>query len=88
MSEERKVTEEELAKVKELQEAYLRVTYDLGQLSVEKLDLQAKINKVEETFNDTAKHLEVLRGQEKELSESLQEKYGSTTIDLETGVIS
>ena len=88
MSEERKVTQEELTQVKELQEAYLKVTYDLGQLSVEKLDLESKLTKTQELFNDTANHLSVLRNKEKELSESLQEKYGSTTIDLETGVIS
>jgi uncharacterized protein (DUF3084 family) len=88
MSEERKVTEEELTKIKALQEAYLKVTYDLGQLAVERLDLEAKLNKVGDQYNDAAKHLEALRNQEQELSNTLQENYGSTTIDLETGVIS
>ena len=88
MSEERKVTQEELAQIKELQDAYLKVTYDLGQLAVERLDLEAKLNKIAEQHNDAAKHLEALRNQELEISNTLQENYGSSTIDLETGVIS
>ena len=87
MSEEKKVTEEELNQIKELQDAYLRVTYDLGQIAVEKLDLQSKLNKLDDAHNDAAKHLENLRNQEQELSLKLQEKYGSSSIDLETGVI-
>lgn len=87
MSEERKVTEEELNQIKELQDAYLRVTYDLGQLAVDKLDLQSKLSKIEESHKNAAQHLETLRTQEQQISNSLQEKYGSSTIDLETGVI-
>ncbi len=87
MSEERKVTEEELVQIKELQEAYLKVTYDLGQLAVEKLDLESKLNKISEAHNDAANHLAALRLKEQEISNNLQENYGSSTIDLETGVI-
>lgn len=87
MSEERKVTEEELNQIKELQEAYLKVTYDLGQLAVEKIDLQSKINKIDSAYDDAAKHLEVLKQKEIDLSNTLQQNYGSSTIDLETGII-
>lgn len=87
MSEERKVTEEELVEIRKLQDAYLRVAYDLGQLAVEKIDIQTRLDQIEEAHNDNAQHLQVLRKQEQELSITLQEKYGSSTIDLETGVI-
>lgn len=87
MSEERKVTEEELAQIKELQDAYLKVTYDLGQLAVERLELESKLEKISESQSNAAKHLEVLRNREQEISNTLQENYGSSTIDLETGVI-
>ncbi len=87
MSEEKKVTEEELNQIKKLQDSYLQVAYDFGQLAIEKIELQARIKKVEEVYETNAQHLQVLRTQEQELSTSLQEKYGSSTIDLETGVI-
>ncbi len=87
MSEEKKVTEEELNQIKKLQDSYLQVAYDFGQLAIEKIELQARIKKVEEVYETNAQHLQVLRNQEQELSTSLQEKYGSSTIDLETGVI-
>lgn len=88
MSEVKKVTEEELNQIKALQDAYLKVTYDLGQLSVERLDLETKLDEVVRQYNDAAEHLKSLRIQEQELSNTLQENYGSSTIDLETGVIS
>lgn len=87
MLEEKKVTEEELDQIKKLQEAYLRVAYELGQLAVDKIDLQLRIDKINEAHDENAQHLQALRKQELDLSTSLQEKYGSSTIDLETGVI-
>jgi len=87
MTEERKVTEEELADIKSLQEAYLVLTYDLGKLSIEKADLEIKLDTINQSHTDAIEHLKALRVKEEALSQALQEKYGSTTIDLETGVI-
>lgn len=87
MSEQRQVTQEELAQIKELQDAYLRVTYDLGQIGVEKYDLKQSLDKLRAAEEETLDHLAKLKERETELSTSLQEKYGSSTIDLETGVI-
>ena len=87
MSEVKTVTPEELQQVQELQNAYVSATYDLGQLSIQKRDLVAELEGVEEQLEEAYEHLKVLKGQEADLSTTLQQKYGSSTIDLTTGNI-
>ena len=87
MSDQKTVTPEELQQVKELQDAYLKTTFELGQISVDKREAETKLNQLAEAESNAFQHLGVLRQKEQELSTILQEKYGSSTIDLETGVI-
>lgn len=87
MSEVKTVTPEELQQVKELQDAYLKTTFELGQISVDKREAYNKMDELEVAEKNAFQHLGTLRQKEQELSSLLQEKYGSSTIDLETGVI-
>ena len=82
-----KVTEQELTRIKELQENYFKITYELGQIAIDKADLKKKLAAVEETEEITLGTLGKLKITEEEISKELLEKYGSSTIDLETGVI-
>ena len=75
-----KVTEEELSEIEEFQQKINVVTYQLGQLTLKKLNLK----KEEEVVNA---QYEQLLLQEKELGDKLQEKYGTAQIDLKTGEI-
>jgi hypothetical protein len=75
-----KVTEEELKEIEEFQQKISVVTYQLGQLTLKKLNLK----KEEEVVNA---QYEQLLLQEKELGDKLQEKYGTAQIDLKTGEI-
>jgi hypothetical protein len=75
-----KVTEEELKEIEEFQQKINVVTYQLGQLTLKKLNLK----KEEEVVNA---QYEQLLLQEKELGDKLQEKYGTAQIDLKTGEI-
>ena len=75
-----KVTEEELKEIEEFQQKINVVTYQLGQLTLKKLNLK----KEEEVVNA---QYEQLLLQEKELGDKLQEKYGIAQIDLKTGEI-
>ena len=75
-----KVTEEELKEIEEFQQKINVVTYQLGQLTLKKLNLK----KEEEVVNA---QYEQLLLQEKELGDKLQEKYGTSQIDLKTGEI-
>jgi hypothetical protein len=87
MSEVKTVTPEELEEVKGLQNSYLSATYDLGQLHIQKNDALLALKEADTQIEDTFNHLKVLKQQEAEISAKLQEKYGSSTIDLSTGII-
>ena len=75
MAEEIKFTEEELKKVKEIQQTYIDVQQNLGQVSVTKMRLEQQ--------------LESLDNNEEELKSKfigkITEKYGDWTLNPETG---
>ena len=75
-----KVTEEELKSLEDFQQNINVITYQLGQLALRKLNLE----KVEENLEI---QYEQILLQEKELGDTLKEKYGSAQIDLKTGEI-
>ena len=75
-----KVTEEELKEIEEFQQKINVVTYQLGQLTLKKLNLKKEKEVVNAQY-------EQLLLQEKELGDKLQEKYGTAQIDLKTGEI-
>ena len=75
-----KVTEEELKEIEEFQKNVNLITYQLGQVALQRLSLekQEAILKVQ--------HDRLLE-QEKQLGDKLKEKYGNSQIDLKTGEI-
>jgi hypothetical protein len=75
-----KVTEEELKEIEEFQQSINLITYQLGQVALQRLSLekQEAILKVQ--------HDRLLE-QEKQLGDKLKEKYGNAQIDLKTGEI-
>jgi len=75
-----KVTEEELKEIEEFQQKINVVTYQLGQLTLKKLNLKKEKEVVNAQY-------EQLLFQEKALGDKLQEKYGTAQIDLKTGEI-
>lgn len=75
-----KVTEEELKEIGEFQEKINLLTYQLGQLELQKLNLKQNKKILEN------EHLALLQA-EKQLGDSLKEKYGDSQIDLKTGEI-
>ena len=71
-------TPEELNQIKELRNQLNQLTYKFGQYSLSKIKLEETGDKLkEELFN--------LEAQEKNLAQSLSNKYGNGSIDIETG---
>ena len=75
-----KVTEEELKEIENFQQSVNLITYQLGQIALQRLSLK----KQEETLESQHEQLLV---QEKQLGDKLKEKYGNSQIDLKTGEI-
>jgi len=81
MEEVKTVTTEELAALKALRDDSDRIVINLGQVQFQKLLLESQ----EEQLKDVLiKH----KLKEKEVTDSLVEKYGNVSVDIETGTIS
>ena len=71
-------SEEELKEIKDLRLSLDTVTFQLGQISVEKI-------KIEEQENILKNQLKVLEKKEISIAKKLSSKYGKGSIDIETG---
>ena len=76
--ETKKLTTEEIQRITELQQKNNALATELGQIELIKLNLQLRREAGE-------KFLEELRSEEQELGKELTDKYGSGSINLETG---
>ena len=76
--ENQKLTEEELQKIGELQQKNNAVVSELGQIELIKMNVAARREAAEKYLTD-------LREEESTLGKELSDKYGSGSINLETG---
>lgn len=76
--EPKKLTEEEIKDLRDLQQQSANLTQQLGSIEVAKLNLKSQREKVEEA-------LEELRIKEQDLSQKLFDTYGNGSLDLEKG---
>ena len=73
----KKLTQEEVAQIKNIQDRMQAVQTELGQLELAKMDLANRRKNVENYLQET-------RDSEAELVKELEEKYGKGTINLDT----
>jgi chromosome segregation ATPase len=71
-------SEQELKEIKDLRLSLDTVTFQLGQISVEKI-------KLEEAENNLKNQLKNLEKKEGSIAKKLSSKYGKGSIDIETG---
>ena len=76
--ENKKLTEQELQKIAELQQKNNAVVSELGQIELAKMSVDARRANAEA-------YLAELRKEEEELAKELSDAYGSGTIDLASG---
>tara|TARA_B100001063_G_C16470623_1_gene407713 strand:- start:285 stop:539 length:255 start_codon:yes stop_codon:yes gene_type:complete len=75
-----KVSEEELKEIENFQQSVNLITYQLGQIALQRLSLEKQEEALEQQHGQ-------LLIQEKKLGDKLKEKYGNSQIDLKTGEI-
>lgn len=73
-----KLTTEEIQKLTDLQNSQAALVQELGQIELIKLNLSQRREAAEEFLTQ-------LKGQEEEIAQELNEKYGSGSINLQTG---
>jgi di/tripeptidase len=76
--ENKKLTEEQLKRINEVQQGYQALVQELGQVEVQKLALDARRQAAED-------YLKTLQQEEKTIAEEIEKEYGKVSIDLNTG---
>jgi hypothetical protein len=83
-----KITEEELAEVKQLQQDFNIITFQIGELSIQRELAQKQLRKITEEFMSFVSSFEKIQEKETELINRLKAAYPDQVIDLETGELS
>jgi conjugal transfer/entry exclusion protein len=87
MSETQKLTTEELQSIQELQAQYNKFVFDLGSIEAQLQGLLQQKSLLETEKSNVIGDIKSLGDRERELVTSLQEKYGTGSIDPQTGEI-
>ena len=85
MSEQIKLTDEELSQIKQIQDENTRIIFQLGEIELELRILEQRVQELNTLRNTTHTDYTSLRNREKELVQSLSTKYGAGQVDLESG---
>ena len=85
MSEIKKITTEELEKLKELRVKYDSVSYTLGQLRIEQELLNDQVVRLKEVETQLITDYRNLQADEKTIADEISNKYGQGQINIETG---
>ena len=81
------LTQEELQSIKDLQSKYNQTLFEIGLTEAQRLALLEQIEKLEINKKTFLKDLETIEQKESELIKSLQDKYGTGSINPETGEV-
>ena len=82
---EKKFTDEEMGKIKEIQSSYLGVQQAFGQLEVNKLRLQQQLDSTQQASTELKDKFTEVQNNEQKLIEELNAKYGDGSLNLESG---
>jgi len=85
MSENKKFTEDELAKIVQLREANAQKITEFGQVELEILLASQRIEALNDAKNDLQKDYVALQDKESDLIKELNDKYGAGTVDIASG---
>ena len=81
------LTQEELQLVRDLQSKYNQTLFEIGVAEAQRLALVEQVEKRESDKKSLLSDLATIEQKENELIKSLQEKYGTGSINPETGDI-
>jgi predicted nuclease with TOPRIM domain len=86
MENEIKFTEEELQSIKSLQDESTQIIMEFGQIELALLNNANQLKALESEKSRLQERYQSLTSQEQQLVQELNTKYGSGTVDIESGV--
>jgi hypothetical protein len=81
------LTQEELQSVRDLQSKYNQTLFEIGVAEAQRLALLEQVEKLESNKKVLLGDLTTIEQKENDLAKSLQEKYGTGSINPETGEV-
>lgn len=87
MQEVVRLTESELSELKDLNNKYTKTMTLIGEYEAVMSDLQSQIEKVKEEKRNALSDYNTIKEKSQRLTKELSEKYGSGSVDLETGEV-
>jgi len=88
MIKETKITDEELAEVRQLQQDFQINTYQIGELSIIKRNVENQLKEINTELDNQYSTTGKLQEKETELIDKLKTSYPDVSINLETGELS
>jgi hypothetical protein len=85
MSEVKKIKDDELAEIKMLQKKYQDITFQLGQLQIEKLELDTRLNNVMEIDKKLKEEYQNVKKMEQEAFDKILKNYGEIKLNVSDG---
>ena len=86
MSEPIKFTNEELEKIKNIQNQYIDIQNAFGQVSLSRLRLQEQIQLLDEKDEENKQKFYDVQKNEKQFLDEITKKYGDGTLNPDTGI--
>ena len=86
MSKSIKFTKEEMTELKNVQESYIQVQSQFGQLAVSRIRLQQQIEDLDKLENDLQIKFRDTNDNEQKFVDKVTNKYGNGTFDPDTGL--
>lgn len=87
MSDQIKISEEELSQVLDLRGRIRENLERIGRLNVQRHFTQLELNQIDSELSQTYSVTEDLSAEENRISKEISQKYGDGTLDFETGIL-
>ena len=86
MTEQIKFTDEELQEIQSIQNDYNDVAAKFGQIEVQRILMNQQLETLDKSYEGLQSDYKKTQKIEKDLSKKLNEKYGTGTLDIKTGI--
>jgi len=84
-TETKKLTNEEITKVQDIRKNYVSIQTAFGQLHLTKINLEKQLSQIDANYETLSTEYEKTQEAERNLVQSIQDKYGVGSLDIETG---
>ena len=81
-----KFTEDEMKEINTLQQTYVSIQNNLGQLNLNRIRLEQQLDNMDETEENIRNQFVETQQKEKAFVDSINKKYGDGNLDLTSGV--